>query len=94
MTPRQVALLSGIGLFLGLVLLLAGYSRYYSVCFPNGPVVSISCNYPSQPIDVAIDSAAITLLLISGALLLVSVFRPSAFKGEAKKAAGKRKHKT
>jgi len=89
LTPRQVSILSAIGLFVGLVLILVGYSRYYSACFPNGPIVPVSCNYPSQPIDIAIDTVAITLILISGALLLMSLLRPSAFKRGDREATEK-----
>ena len=79
---------------MGIVLLFVGYSRYLSACFPNGPVVPVACNYPSQPIDVTIDTAAITFLFISGAVLLVSLFRPSAFKGGNEEASDKTRRKT
>jgi len=88
LTPKQAALLSGLGLILGVVLLLVGYARYVSECFPIGEASPIACTYPSEPVDIAIDTLSLLLLMVSSAFLIRSLRRPSGPAGGSKKAPG------
>ena len=77
MTPKRTKFLSALGAVLGTVLFLDGYSRYYSACFPNGPVVSAFCQYQGESYDVGLAIFGAVLFLVSLGSLLLSLVRPS-----------------
>jgi len=79
MISKRILFLSVVGAVLGVVLFLEGYSRYYSACFPNGPVVSAFCRYPGEPYDIGLAVFGALLFLVSLGFLLLSLLRPSFF---------------
>ena len=91
MTPRQARLVCGLGLMLGVVLLLVGYARYVSECFPVGGASPVACNYPSEPIDIAIDTLSLLLLMVSGAYLVRSLRHPASVGGGKRTPGSKAK---
>lgn len=69
-----------LGVILGPILFLFGYSLYYAACYPNGPLPpGATCYPPGEPNDLALMALGVLLTLASICGMLLAWKGPSIF---------------